>query len=331
MVITSTDPIEVFILWQEIVFSGGSHGGEIFFARSTDGGRTFSAPFNLSNDIAGSGKGRLSLRYWHNGSLDLAMGLQGNLYAAWTEYEGTLWFSRSTDHGGSFSRPLHIAGGGGAAPARGPSLAIGAAGAVYLAWTVGEDTTADIRVAKSIDRGRSFGKPRIVFDSDGHADAPKITVDSKETVHLVYAESPGGPFGRYHIRHTRSIDGGDAFELPREISSLHTEQFAGANFPALSVDGEDNLYVVWERFPGAGSRPRGLGFAYSRDGGRTFVSPSVIPGSGDPAFGFNGSLQGLLMRKCAVNRAGAIAVANSTFKKNEASRIWLFRGQLTQH
>ncbi len=40
MVVTSTDAIKVFLLWQEIVFSGGSHGGEIFFARSTDGGKT---------------------------------------------------------------------------------------------------------------------------------------------------------------------------------------------------------------------------------------------------------------------------------------------------
>ena len=28
------------VLWQEIIFSGGSHGGEILFARSNDGGRT---------------------------------------------------------------------------------------------------------------------------------------------------------------------------------------------------------------------------------------------------------------------------------------------------
>jgi len=78
MVIASGDASDVYILWQEIVFSGGSHGGEIFFARSTDGGKTFSDPVNLSNSIAGDGKGRLTRRYWHNGSLDLAMGPQGS-------------------------------------------------------------------------------------------------------------------------------------------------------------------------------------------------------------------------------------------------------------
>ena len=53
----------------------------------------------------------------------------------------------------------------------------------------------------------------------------------------------------------------------------------------------------------------------------------MVPGTADPTLGFNGSQQGLLMRKLAVNGAGAVAVVNSTFKRNEASHVWLFRGQ----
>jgi hypothetical protein len=331
MVIASSDASHVYVLWQEIVFSGGTHGGEIFFARSTNGGKTFSDAINLSNTIAGDGKGRITPRYWHNGSLDLAMGPQGDLYAAWTEYEGNLWFSRSTDQGDSFSDPLRIAGGPDAKPARGPSLAVDAGGAIYLAWTVGEDKAADIHFTKSVDHGRSFGEPRIVFESDGHSDAPKIAVDGGGTVHLVYAESAAGPFERYHVRYTRLNDGERALEEPREISNPQIEQFESASFPALSLDGEDNIYVTWELFPNRKSYSRGLGFTYSSDGGRTFTSPSVIPGSVDPAFGVNGSQQGLLMRKLAVNGAGAVAVVNSTFKRDQTSRIWLFRGQAATH
>ena len=327
MVIASGDARHVFILWQEIVFSGGSHGGEILFARSTDGGKTFGKPVNLSNSIAGDGKGRLTKRYWHNGSLDLALGAQGNLYAAWTEYEGNLWFSRSTDRGETFSEPLRIAGGPGEDPARGPSLAVGAEGSVFLAWTVGEDEAADINVATSNDHGRSFGAPRVAFESGGHADAPKIAVDSVGALHLVYAESPTGPFERYHIRYTRSNDGARTFESPREISGPHAKRFESAGFPALSLDGKDNLYIIWELFPKRRGYPGGLGFTSSRDGGRTFAAPAVIPGSADPALGVNGSQQGLLMRKLAVNGAGDVAMVNSTFKRNQLSRIWLFRGQ----
>ncbi|MCH9012823.1 MAG: exo-alpha-sialidase [Proteobacteria bacterium] len=327
MVIASGDAIKVSILWQEIVFSGGTHGGEIFFARSSDGGKSFGDPLNLSNSIAGDGKGRLTPRYWHNGSLDLAQGPQGDLYAAWTEYEGNLWFSRSTDGGDNFSDPLRVAGSQDAGPARGPSLAVDAQGTVYLAWTVGADKAADIRFAKSVDRGRSFGAPRIVFESGGHSDAPKIAVDGKGTVHLVYAESPAGPFERYHIRYARWNVGAGGFEEPKEISSPQTERFESVAFPALSLDGADNIYVIWELFPSRKGYPRGLGLTYSSDGGRTFAPPSVVPGSLDPALGVNGSQQGFLMRKLAVNGAGVLAVVNSTFKRNRASRIWLFRGQ----
>ena len=325
MVITGDDAREIALLWQEIVFSGGTHGGEIFFARSTDGGRTFSDPINLSNSIAGDGKGRLTSRYWHNGSLDLASGPAGTLYAAWTEYEGGLWFSRSTDGGQSFSEPVRVAGGGDAEPARGPSLAVDGGG-VYLAWTVGEDPAADIHIARSLDQGLSFGDRQIVAP-DGHADAPKLAVDSEGTLHLVYAVSPAGPFERYHVRYTRSDDGGATFRDSKEISSPLPEEFESASFPDLSLDGADNLYVVWELFRRPEHRPQAFGFAYSSNGGKRFTSPSLAPGSIDPALGFNGSQQGLLMSKLAVKETGGVAVVNSTFEPNEASHIWLIRGQ----
>jgi hypothetical protein len=187
MIYASRGAGQVYLLWQEIVFSGG----EIFFARSIDGGRSFSEPLNLSNSIAGDGKGRVTRKRWDNGSLDLVIGPEGNLYAAWTNYEGSLWVSRSSDQA-SFSKPVLVAGGNGAEPARGPSLAVDPRGVVHIAWTVGEDRAADIHLASSTDGGRSFGTPKLALKSDGQSDAPKIAVDGKGTLHLIYAESPAG-------------------------------------------------------------------------------------------------------------------------------------------
>jgi hypothetical protein len=329
--IAAGEPGEVFVLWQEIFFSGGSHGGEIFFARSTDGGRTFSRPRNLSNTPAGAGKGRLTREQWHNGSLDLARGPAGELYAAWTEYEGTLWFRRSTDAGESFSPPVTLAGGRGegaaAGPARGPSLAVGLAGTVYLAWTVGEDPAADLRLARSRDGGRSFDAPRVLLAGPGHADAPKLAVDGAGTLHLAWAESGEGPFGRYRVLYARSTDGGEGFEGAREISGGHAEGFDSTAFPDLALDGAGNPYALWHLFPDPRQRPRGLGFAVSRDGGRSFSPPVIVPGTAEPELGTTGSRQGLLGRKLAVDRAGEIAVVNSTFQANERSRVRLIRGR----
>ncbi|MFL6624662.1 MAG: sialidase family protein [Sulfurifustis sp.] len=317
---------QVFILWQEIIFSGGSHGGDILFVRSTDGGATFSEPLNLSNSIGGDGKGRINRDVWHNGSLDIVAGAGGAIYTAWTEYEGTLWFARSTDGGESFTRPERIAGAGNVSfPARAPTLALGADGAIYVAWTVGDDVSADIRIAKSENGGGSFGDARVVARSRGYSDAPKLAVDADGIVHLVYAESSGGPFERYQIRYTRSSDGARTFDPPREISRSTTNR-ATAGFPSLALDGTGNVYVLWELFRDH-RRPRGLGFAVSRDRGQSFARPVVVPDSIDPGGGTNGSHQGLLMRKLAVNGAGAIAIVNSSLEPGRRSRVWLIRGE----
>lgn len=316
------EPRKIFILWQEIIFSGGSHGGEILFAHSKDGGKTFSQPLNLSNSVGGDGKGRITPDIWHNGSLDLAAGAEGAIYAAWTEYEGTLWFSRSNDGGRSFSRPRRVAGGGREKPARAPSLALGPDRVVYLAWTLGEDDAADIRVARSADGGAIFSEPLIVAPSPGYSDAPKLAVNPRGVLHLVYAESSGGPFELSYIRYTRSADGGRSFEPAREVSG------PGAGFPALSTDGKGNLYVLWELFRDPREYPRGLGIAVSRDAGRSFTPPAVVPGSIDPGGGWNGSNQGFLMKKLAVNGGGAVAIVNSSLKPNQRSRVWLIRGSL---
>ena len=302
----------VFVLWQEIIFSGGSHGGDILFARSEDGGKSFSTPENLSDSVAGDGKGRINRDLWHNGSLDLVV--SGNaVYAAWTEYEGALWVRRSVDGGKRFSRKIKM---NEAKPARAPALAVHG-DTVYLAWTVGDDPSADIRVAKSVNG--EFGAPLIIERTKGYSDAPKLAVDASGTLHVVYGESERGLFAGRHVRYARSTDGARSFETPRNISGPH------AGFPALGVDAKGNLYVLWERFEGDTLRPRGLGLALSQDGGRTFRATQVPDSAGS---GWNGSLQGLLARKLAVSQDGAIAIVNSSIKPNEESRAWLIRGQL---
>jgi hypothetical protein len=328
IVVAPGDPAKVSLLWQEIIFSGGSHGGDILFARSTDGGASFSAPINLSNSRGGDGKGRLDRATWSNGSLDLAIAPDGALLAAWTEYDGMLWLARSLDGGASFSRPLHVAGDG-KRPARGPSLATGPGQKVYLAWTVGDDRGADISVAQSDDGGLSFGRPQVVGAGPGHADAPRLAAGRTGTLHLVYAESEDGPSGRYHVRYAQSIGGAGKFGNPQVISQPQRQAGHGAAYPAMAVDAQGTLYVAWELFQGPSSRPLGLEFTVSRDNGRSFTAPQPVPGSQDPQGASNGSHQGLLGKKLAVDDGGSIVVVNSSMKLGERSRVWLMRGRMS--
>jgi hypothetical protein len=324
MVLDPGDPAVVSILWQEIIFSGGSHGGDILFAHSRDGGRTFGQPLNLSQSISGDGKGRITAEVWHNGSHDLVRAPDGTLYAAWTAYEGPLWFSRSQDNGASFSPPRQIAGDH-RRPARAPSLAVAPSGRVWLAWTVGEDRSADLRVGTSDDGGASFSEPQRVLTGPGYADAPKLVVDESGGVHLVYSESEG-PFGQPHVRYARSGVDEVRFGASRRVSDPLPSGMDAAGFPSVALDGAGGIYVVFELFPNGSRRPHGLGYILSTDHGRSFSPPRVVPHSVSP-LGPNGSRQGHLMEKLAVNASGALAVANAAIAEGRASRVWYIRGQ----
>lgn len=322
------NPGRIYVLWQEIIFSGGSHGGDILFARSEDHGATFSPPVNLSRSIGGAGKGRINAEVWDNGSLDLIAGPKGALYAAWTEYEGALWFVRSSDNGQSFTKPQMVSGGKDAAPARAPSLALGADGRLYLAWTHGDDQGANIQLAHSSDGGTSFSKAVAIAPDEHYADAPKITAGPDGTLHLTYAQSDGGPFANYRIRYTRSADGGRSFGPARVVSHPLPAASQSARFPSLAVDRAERVYISYELYPDPRGKPRGLGLSVSQDGGESFSVPIAVPGSASPDGGVNGSQQGKLMSKLAVGHDGHIAIVNSSLLQDKQSRVWLMRGEL---
>jgi hypothetical protein len=323
-VAVSGDGKSIAVLWQEIIFSGGSHGGEILFAASSDGGSNFEKPRNLSNSIAGDGKGRLSRHVWDNGSLDLARAPNGELYAAWTEYEGALWFRRTEDEGRRFVPALQLAGTT-QAPARGPTIAVGPKNAVHIAWAVGEIPSADIQIASSADGGRSFSAAQAVSHSETHSDAPQIAADGRGNVHLVHAEEDSGRDGSYHVRYSRLSAGATRFDAPRRIEGEGDE--ASARYPHVGVDARANVYVLFERYSEGQVRPSELAISHSPDGGESFRAPVVLSEISGPSRGFNGSQQGLLMSKLHVTPDGGIAVVNSTFRPEARSVIWLLRGR----
>jgi hypothetical protein len=87
-----------------------------------------------------------------------------NVYVAWSQYDGfapnnAVLFSRSTDHGLTFSRPIRVTpvalGTGSFA-----DLAVGPDGAVYLAFLTypsSSNPSSDVWLSKSTDGGASFG------------------------------------------------------------------------------------------------------------------------------------------------------------------------------
>ena len=263
---------------------------------------------NLSNSPGGDGKGRLERDIWSNGSLDLAADADGKVYAAWTDYDGALWLARSHDGGRGFTPPQRIAGDA-ARPARGPALTLGGGGKVWLAWTVGEDPDADIRVSRSPDRGASFSPPVLVGAKGARADAPRLAFDGGGRLHLVYMEGTGKQPAA--IRHVRSEGPELAFGTPRTLSA-HGE---AAMAPQLAADAQGRVHVAWESEQG---------LRYSRDGG----APVTVPHSGPTAGARQGSQQGQLGKKLAAGD-GMIVLVNSSLAQGHGSRVWVMRGCLS--
>lgn len=320
---------EVYIAWQEIIFSGGSHGGEILFARSLDSGKTFSEPINLSNSLAGDGKGRLSRDIWDNGSLDIALDKEGNIYVAWTSYEGDLILTRSFNQGKEFLVPEHITGSN-REPARAPSLAVSNNGVIYLAWAYGEADSENIHFAAAAGAKDPFILKGPAIATKGFFDAPNIAVDKTGTVHLVFSRAPQRFSVQSEIYYSRLSPGKKKFSEPIKIS-VTTNGWGRSGYPKIAVY-DNNIYVLWELFIAREFRSRGLGFAHwsiqedeplPTDKLNFFI---IRDGRNDD-LGINGSLQGMLTNKLAVSPVGKIVIVNSTFKENDSSHIWLYRSK----
>jgi hypothetical protein len=133
---------------------------------STDGSR-YVRTVLLAQNTFGQGN--------FNDKTDLTVDpVTGNVYAAWSDFHGNgcneILFSRSTDHGATFSAPLKISSG--ICGNQGPSIVIGPAGQVDIGWqantggALAKATTAVTGAAfvSSTDFGQTFSKARIAVN-----------------------------------------------------------------------------------------------------------------------------------------------------------------------
>ncbi|HXL18955.1 MAG TPA: sialidase family protein, partial [Streptosporangiaceae bacterium] len=140
--------------------------GGVFVARYTHDGAAYDRTVLIkrgtpSGQFSGSGLFQDKV----NLTVDQTTGpSSGNIYVAWSQYPGrapnnAVLFSRSTDHGLTFSQPVRVT-----PVAHGTAsfadLAVGPDGTVYLAFVTypsSSNPASDIWLSKSTDGGASFG------------------------------------------------------------------------------------------------------------------------------------------------------------------------------
>lgn len=247
-----------------VLYTVGRDVGERFprsalrFARSADGGRTWSAPVTINEgEEFGS----------HNFHSVLA-GPGGAVYASWlSSVHGVsgVWLRVSKDGGATWApaRAIHEAP---SCPCCRTGLALASDGSLYVSWRkIFAGDVRDVVVMRSTDDGATWSapvKPRDdgwVFPGCPHA-GPSMRVGRDGAVHIAWWTGRAGAAG---IWYARSADRGVtwsavAIDTATKSSPAHVQ---------LALDDRTGVVVAWD--DGKGVRPSILVRA-SRDGGTSF-------------------------------------------------------------
>ena len=220
-------PGHAYAVWWErdplMPFVGSTHQ----FARTTDGGVTWSTPTTLDAAPDGALDQSAEIHVLPNGSLLATF--------ARFQIEGTaavqkLFASRSTDQGETWSEPLEVASQpiqpyldpetGDQLPNQDltfHSAAIAPDGTLYVAWDhASSPTTGEIDIVKSSDGGATWSGPTPLPGVSAFAFQPAIAVDSRGTVGLMWYDArndlPGDTPLTTDVWFAHSRDGGNSWK-----------------------------------------------------------------------------------------------------------------------
>lgn len=265
----------IYIIWTQ---PSSNNGDDIYFARSDDGGNTFSSPI-MVNDISGTAN-MPSLA-------SLAVDSVGHIYVVWGDpVSYDVHFTKSTDGGVTFE-PSRVVNDGESLVTYElidvyPTIAVDAIGNIYVAWVdfrnsvFPDNYKSDIYFAKSTDGGVTF-TPNIkinVNDEVGTARQfqPALAVDNAGNVYITWWTDyrnygAPDPYQPPSVNFSKSADDGTTFGPNLTVDNTGW-------MPTLSVDTLGNIYMTWND---NGNYP-GVIFAKSTDGGTTF-SHTIVDSS----------------------------------------------------
>jgi len=186
-----------------------------------------------------------------NGTLYYS-GLAYNIQA-FGPVDGTVFVSKSTDDGSSFSQTTIVSTSSNRIFNDKPYLGVDEttgpfAGRVYVSWTrLTGFTTSDILVAYSSDGGRLFSSPVTVSSSLLNQGSVPVVGPNGE-LYVVWSD-----LSNFQIMEAKSSDGGVSFSSPIVVSSylplsspLRNGNFRVNSFPAAAADDmTGNVYVAW--------------------------------------------------------------------------------------
>ena len=208
-----------------------------FFARSTNGGTTFEAPYEITDVTIDDVK--------YDTPDAMFVDNSGNIYCVWNDGRRTgtgtdIYMAKSTNNGTSFSANVLVNDPAGSADKIRTGAAIAAVGSnIYVIWRQEDDdhgANRKILFSKSANGGTSFGAEKeIAFGGSG---SPALTVNSAGEIYIAYPQYSVQQNGVFCAK---SNDQGASFPVTTFISGAN----ADAKNPSIFVDAGDALYAVW--------------------------------------------------------------------------------------
>jgi hypothetical protein len=187
------------LYWQGLAFLPAGNRG-IVIAQSIDKGQTF--PESLTSWAVNDPNGNADQGYM---AIDTQPGspFQDNIYVVWSDYPSTpypgqrgfaLLFTRSTDHGATFSMPIDISDSLGCGQEHSSHIATGPNGEIYVAW-IGGCSNA-VRFVKSLDGGLTWSSDAVVREYPAPVNSFALTDDVRGNI-TVAVDRSHGPFHGY--------------------------------------------------------------------------------------------------------------------------------------
>lgn len=226
----------VYVTWEG---DDTDHRSRIYFARSTDGGRTFEKPVVLSKDIKYSDA---TLSY------DPQMvTTEKGVYVAWSvsNYSwGAIFVAASQDGGSTFKVAKVSTNSSGTA--RMAKLAAPGNDVLYIAWSIGGyesgNYSADIQFARSTDGGKSFQPAKNLRGTKPFEAWPQLVADGRNVyVTWIDADAPGHP----NLVLAKSTDGGGTFSKSA-LTPRGSGPAVGGTWQASPVNGK--VTWAWQQF-----------------------------------------------------------------------------------
>ena len=221
----------VYVVW----IDDTSGKRNIYFKRSTDNGCTFGPTIELGNQ--------------NGGSIDPKMAVSGNnVYVLWEHTPGNnggIFFTRSTDNGGTFSSIKNLGNNTGFNGF--PQIAV-SGNNVFVAW---RDATHGIFFTRSTDNGGTFGNPVILYKVKNEGIGSKVfgpritTYPRSDNVYVVWHSGDIKQHARVKAlisdaQYIRSTDNGATFGNVVNLSN-----YSGSSVnPQIAVS-QNNVYAVW--------------------------------------------------------------------------------------